>query len=140
MSSALRATVADRSFVVAVLLSFAGAGVVLAMVGVFGVVAYTVARRRREIGIRVALGASRSRVRSDVRGRALRAVGAGSLVGVVVTLLGAGLIEALLYEVPARDPVLLVGVLATFLATAYGASEIPTWRATRVDPAVILRD
>ena len=140
LSSALGATVADRRFVVWVLLAFAGAGALLAVIGVFGVVAYTVARRRREIGIRVALGATGHQVRRDVRRPVLLAVSAGSLVGILVVVLGGGLIEGLLYEVPARSPLFLSAVAILFLATAWLASEVPARGAMRFEAASILKD
>ena len=149
LSSALGATVADRRFVVWVLVAFAAAGGLLALIGVFGVVAYTVARRRREIrpaepcggpGIRVTLGATGQQVRRDVRRPTLMAIGGGTLVGILLVVMAGGLIESLLYDVPARSPLFLMAVALVFLATAWIASELPARRAMRVDPAQVLKD
>jgi putative ABC transport system permease protein len=140
LTTTLQSTVADRRFVVGVLGSFALAGLLLSMVGVFGVVAYTVASRSREIGIRIALGAGRGRVRNEVRGRSLRAVALGCALGSLVSVGGAGVIDVLLYEVPGRDPVTLGAVVLLFLLTSLLASELPARRATRVEPVAVLSD
>lgn len=136
----LSRSVADRRFVAVVLLAFATTGFLLALVGVFGVVAYTVERRRREIGIRLALGADTVRLRRSVRMDALRAVALGVAAGVVAVLAGSPLVQALLYEVEARDPVTLGVVAVAFLATAAVASEVPARRASRVSPVTVLKE
>jgi putative ABC transport system permease protein len=140
LRSTLASSVADRRFVASILLAFAGTGLVLALIGVFGVVAYTVERRRREIGIRLALGAETGRVRREVRGRALRAVGAGVALGAMGALAASRFVEALLYEVDARDPATLAAVAVLFLGTTALASELPARRASRVAPASVLRE
>jgi putative ABC transport system permease protein len=140
LRATLGSSVADRRFVASVLLAFAGTGLVLALIGVFGVVAYTVERRRREIGIRLALGAESTRIRRDVRVRALRAVGLGVAVGSIGALAGGRLVEALLYEVEPRDPVTLGCVIVLFLGTTVLASELPARRASRVAPASVLKE
>jgi ABC-type antimicrobial peptide transport system permease subunit len=137
---AVAASVADRAFVMWVLVGFGVAGLVLAVVGIVGVVSYTVAHRRREIGIRLALGARQSRVRAEVRGDALITVALGVAMGVAVSFGLVGLMEGLLYDVPARDPWTFVGVAALVLAAAAAASDVPARRTARVAPAEVLRE
>jgi putative ABC transport system permease protein len=118
---------------------FAGVALLLAGVGVAGVLSYLVSRRRREIGIRLALGASRANVVALVvrRGVAYAAagIGAGALAALFLTRLMAGL----LYGVAPRDPLTFAAVIAILLAIAVAASAIPALRASRVDPLEALR-
>lgn len=140
LRSALSRTVADRRFVAMVLLAFAASGLLLALIGVFGVVAYTVERRRREIGIRMALGAETGRVRRDLRVEVMRAVAIGVTIGAVGTLATSRFLQALLYGVDAGDPITLLAIAALFLATAALATEVPARRASRVAPATVLKE
>jgi hypothetical protein len=141
LASEFADTTAERRFVAGILVAFAGAGLVLALVGIFGVVSYSVAQRRREIGIRMALGARSGQVRSEVRGAALVATGAGLLTGAAGAALLSRSMESLLYEgVSPRDPVLYLGALALFLAAAALAADLPAGRAAAVDPASVLRE
>ncbi len=137
----LAASTADRRFVASILSVFAAVGLVLALVGVAGVVAYTVAQRRREIGIRMALGARAARVRSEVR----RAVLGPTLVGLAAGLGGAILlsrfVDSLLFDgITGRDPGTLVAVALLFGAAALVSSDLPARRTAAVDPAVVLRE
>ncbi|AHG87817.1 permease [Gemmatirosa kalamazoonensis] len=118
---------------------FAGSALLLAMVGLYGLLAYLVAQRAREIGVRVALGAQRVDVARLVLGGALRLAGTGALVGAPVALLGARLLRSQLYGVGPSDPITLVAVAATLVGTAALAALVPTRRASRVDPAITLR-
>ncbi|MFY9551797.1 MAG: ABC transporter permease [Thermoanaerobaculia bacterium] len=118
---------------------FAGVALVLAAVGVSGVLAYLVSRRRREIGIRLALGASRSNVLGLVIRRGLVTAGAGIAAGLLAASFLARLMEGLLYGVPPRDPVTFAAVAALLLAVALAASAIPALRAARVNPLEALR-
>ena len=112
---------------------------VVTTVGLYGVLAYAVAQRTHEMGVRLALGARAADVLRLVVGEGLRLVAAGVALGSAVALYGGRWIESLLYGVSARDP-LTVGVVGlTLLAVAVAASWVPAWRATRVDPNVALR-
>ena len=131
--------VAPQRFNALVLGIFAGMAVVLAGVGVYGVMAYSVTRRTHEIGIRRALGGQRQ----DVMGLVLRRGAALSLVGVTLGLAGAlaltRFLSNLLYGVTVRDPLTFVAVSLILTAVALMASYIPARRATKVDPMVALR-
>jgi putative ABC transport system permease protein len=118
---------------------FAGMAVILAAVGVYGVMAYSVSRRTHEIGIRIALGAQQQ----DVIRLVLHRGAALSLVGIALGLAGAlaltRFLSNLLYEVTVRDPLTFVAVSVVLTVVALAASYIPARRATQVDPMVALR-
>jgi predicted permease len=115
-------------------------GLVLAAIGVYGVLAYSVTRRTQEIGVRVALGAGRSQVVSLIVRQGLGLAGVGVAVGLVLAGLGMPLARSLFYEVSPFDP-LSFGLVTLFLiAVAMAASYVPALRATRVDPLVALRE
>jgi predicted permease len=119
---------------------FAGLALLLAAIGTYGVLSYMVAERRREIGIRMALGADQGNVLAQVMKQGL----ALTTVGIVVGLAGAfamnRLISSLLFGVQPTDPTTLVAVVATITLVAAVACWLPAWRASRVDPNVVLRD
>jgi putative ABC transport system permease protein len=119
--------------------TFAALALVLAMVGVFGVLAYSVHQRRREFGVRIALGASTASVLRLVCGSAGRLIGTGALLGLVLAALFAQSISAFLFGVQALDPLTFAGVIVVLGATAAIASAIPALRASQVDPAVAFR-
>jgi hypothetical protein len=121
------------------LTAFAFLGLLLAALGVYGVVSNSVNERTREMGVRIALGAGGLRVQSAVVGRVLLVVVLGAGLGLIAALTGGRLVTHLLYDVPARDPITLVAVAATLLATAFTAAWIPARRATRLDPMKVLR-
>jgi predicted permease len=118
---------------------FAGLALLLAAIGVSGVLAYLVSRRRREIGIRMALGASGGSVMRLVIRRGLATAGAGVAVGVIAALFLTRLMEGLLYGVAPRDPGTFLAVTTILGAIALVASAVPAWRASRVDPLEALR-
>jgi predicted permease len=123
-----------------VLLSlFAAVALVLTAIGLYGVIAYGVVQRTHEIGVRMALGASRGNVLKLVLNRGLALTLTGIVLGVVGALALARLIESLLYEIPPRDPLTYVVVCFTLATVALLASYIPALRATRVDPIIALR-
>jgi predicted permease len=126
-------------FTALLLASFAGLALVLGAVGIYGVISYAVARRTREIGVRVALGAGTG----DVLGMVLREggalAGAGLVVGLVAALAAGPALSGLLYGVAPSDPMVLGGVAAILGAVALAASLVPARRAAAVDPLVAMR-
>ena len=131
---------AERPRFTAVLLSlFAGMGVLLAGIGIYGVVAFLVAEQTREIGIRIALGATPRTVLRMVFSNMVRWTVAGAALGLLGAWLSAGLLKSLLFEVRAHDPFLLGSALFVLLAVAFFAAWIPARRAIQVDPMIALR-
>jgi predicted permease len=130
----------DRRFTMTVLVGFALLALTLAAIGIYGVLAYSVARRTREIGVRMALGAARGRVVRMVLRDSLTPVAAGSLAGVVAGLGLTRLMRTLLYAVSATDPATFASGVAVLLGVAVVASIVPAARAAKVDPAVALRE
>jgi putative ABC transport system permease protein len=119
---------------------FALLSLALALVGVFGVLAYSVQQRRREFGIRLALGATEHHVRTLVLTNAFRVVGVGAGAGLIGALILGKLVSAFLFGVQPRDP-LTFGLVAIVIAvTAFAAAAFPAWRASQVDPAVVFRE
>ncbi len=112
----------------------------LAALGIYGVVAFSVAQRRSEIGLRMALGADGRALQRSVVADGLRLTGIGLAVGLVLAVALAGLARNVLYGVSILDPVTLAGVLALFAGVTLVASAIPARRAARVDPLRVLRD
>ncbi len=119
--------------------SLAGIILVLAAVGIYGLLSYTVAQREREIGIRMALGAGSTRIVTLVLRQGAALVGVGTLVGVAVTLAGSRVLESLLYGVSADDLLTFALAPLALVAIALVACWIPARRATSVDPIRALR-
>jgi predicted permease len=129
-----------RPRLLAVLLGLFGTmGLVLGALGIYGVLSYLVTQRTREIGVRVALGARPSSVLGMIVGRGLRLAGFGVVIGIAAALALTRVMQGVLYGVTPTDPLTFVGVAVALLAVAAGASWIPAWRATKVDPLVALR-
>lgn len=123
-----------------VLLAIFGAlALLLASIGLYGVTNYSVAQRTREIGVRMALGADPRSVLSLVLGHGMLLVVLGLAVGLIVSLLGAGVLSALVVGVSPRDPVTFGGTALALAAVALLANYIPAYKATRIDPLVALR-
>jgi putative ABC transport system permease protein len=118
---------------------FAAIALVLSSIGIYGVLSYIVAQRTRDIGIRMALGASQGNILNDVLVYGLRLAGIGLVLGIVAALAGTRLMASLLYGVGATDPATLVVVCAILAAFALLASFVPARRAMRLDPMVALR-
>jgi len=135
----LSQSTAQRRFTMLVLGVFAGVALLLAMVGVHGVLSYTVAQRNREIGIRMALGADRVQVGRLVVGQGVRLVLGGLGLGLLGALATARLLATLLYGVRPTDLTTLAGVAGVLGTVALGATWLPARRAARVDPMVALR-
>jgi putative ABC transport system permease protein len=132
-------SVARSRFITLLLSCFAGLALVLACIGIYGVMAYTVGQRTQEIGIRMALGAQRTDVLRLVVGQGFRLAAIGVILGIGVALALARLMTSLLYGVSAADPLTFAGVGAVLACVALLASYIPARRAMRVDPIVALR-
>lgn len=130
---------APRRFQTWLLGLFSAAALVLAAVGIFGLLHFAVTRRRREIGIRMALGAQAGDVRALVMRQGLLLTACGVAAGAMAALCLARGVESLLYGVTSWDPLTFGGVAALLLAVAAAASFLPAWRATKVDPMVALR-
>jgi predicted permease len=126
-------------FVLSLSGAFTVLAVLIAAVGVYGVSAYWVARRRREMAIRLALGASPRRLVMTVIGRSLRLAGVGTIVGLVVALGGAKVMQSLLYATDPRDPATFIAVTIFLTVVAVGACAAPALRAARIDPMTTLR-
>ncbi len=118
---------------------FGGAALVLAAIGIYGLMAYSVQHRTQEIGIRMALGAQADQVRWSIVGQGMTLVGVGIVVGVVAAFFLATFLAAVLYGVQARDVIVFVGVPAVLAATAFGAVWIAARRASRIHPLDALR-
>ncbi len=118
---------------------FAGVAIVLAGVGLYGVVAFLVSQRTREIGIRMALGARRASVTKMVLQQGLRPTLVGVILGVLVASFGGRVMEDLLFGVEPTDPLVLANVSLLVLLVATAATLIPAPRATHIDPTVALR-
>lgn len=129
----------NRRFNLTLVGVFALAALVLAMVGVFGVLAYSVAQRTREIGVRVALGATPGGILKMVLGQGLITVAIGLAVGLAGSLLLTRTMRSMLFEISPNDPLTVVGIALLLLLIAMLASYIPARRATRVDPMIALR-
>jgi putative ABC transport system permease protein len=128
-----------QRFTSVLILVFALAGIVLALVGVFGVLAQLVQSRRRELGIRIALGAQRSQVRMFVVRYGLRMVAVGIVAGVLVSLWSTRMIATLLFGVARTDWVTYAAVATVIGATGTLAALVPAWRASRANPAQTLQ-
>ncbi len=129
----------NRRFNLTLVGVFALAALLLAMVGVFGVLAYSVAQRTQEIGVRIALGATPGGILKMVLGQGLLTVAIGLLVGLAGSLLLTRTMRSMLFEISPNDPLTIAGIALLLLLIAMLASYIPARRATRVDPMVALR-
>jgi len=117
-----------------------GMGAMLAITGIFGMAAYSVSKRLRELGIRVALGAQRKEVLYTALGRALKLLAFGSTLGLLLGLLASRVLAFIVYEATPRDPVVLAGVILAMGLLGLLATWIPARRALSVDPAILLRE
>jgi predicted permease len=139
LDESLAATVAARRFSMMLLTVFAGLALVLAAVGIYGVMSYAVSQRTQEIGIRVALGAQTRDIQRMIIGRGARLALAGTLLGLAGALGAARMIASMLYRVRPVDPGIFLGVPGLLIAVALLACWIPARRAMRVDPIIALR-
>ena len=139
MDQILGQSTIDASFDATLLFAFAVISLVLAAVGLFGVLSYIVAQRTTEIGIRIALGAQREQVMRLMLRDGLRPAIFGLVLGLIASAGVARLIQSMLYRTPALDPVVYLLVSATLLSVATLACTVPAWRASRLDPMNALR-
>jgi putative ABC transport system permease protein len=135
----VRESIAERRFYVTLLAMFAGLALVLAAIGIYGVIAYSVQQRRRELGIRIALGATRERVIGLVMRQGMTLTVAGAAIGLGVAGLLTRVLRGQLYEVSATDPLTFLLVPAILLVVAVVACVVPARRAIAVDPATTIR-
>jgi ABC-type antimicrobial peptide transport system permease subunit len=118
---------------------FAGAALLLAALGVYGIVAYSVSQRAREFGIRVALGARRGQIIGMVVGQNLRLVGLGLGLGLIAAIPATRLLRGLLFQVGPNDPMTFAGIGTILASVAVVAAYLPARRGTEVDPVVTLK-
>jgi ABC-type antimicrobial peptide transport system permease subunit len=128
-----------RRFFVLLVGIFAGLGLLLAALGIYGVISYSVTRQRPEIGIRMALGATEAGVQLDVIQRTVRLALAGIFVGAVASLAVSRLIASLLFRTAPTDPLTFMGMIVLLGAVALAAGYLPARRASKVDPMIALR-
>ncbi len=139
LATTLSESMSRPRFLATLLALFAGLAILLALVGVHGVLSYTVARRAPEVGIRMAMGATRARVMGAVIREGLALAGLGVALGVAAALAGSRLLGNLVFGVTTTDPATFLVVPALVLVTAAAAAAVPAWRAARGDPLHALR-
>ncbi len=139
MQNVVSDSVGQRRFQMWLITGFAASALLLACIGIYGVVAWSVSRRRNEIGIRMALGARSDEVCRMVMGEALRPVFAGLLLGVAAALALGRALNSLLFGISARDPLTILSVVAVLSGVAALACYLPSRRAARHDPLTALR-
>jgi putative ABC transport system permease protein len=139
MEQLLADSIALRRFSMLLLLIFAGVALTLASVGIYGVIAYSVTQRTHEIGVRMALGASRRDIIRLVVRQGMMMTLAGVGIGLVATFALTRVMESLLFGVSATDPATFIIIAATLTCVALGACAVPARRATKVDPMIALR-
>jgi ABC-type antimicrobial peptide transport system permease subunit len=140
MDEQLANSLTRRRFSVTLLSAFGVVAVSLAAIGLYGVLAFIVAQRRREIGVRMALGAQPRDVIADVLGQGLRLAGVGIVVGIGLALAATRSLNTLLFGTSPTDVLTYAAVATLLVAIAIGASVVPALRASRVDPLIALRD
>ena len=115
-------------------------GAMLAITGIFGMASYTVSKRLRELGIRIALGADQRKVLGAALGRTFRLLATGSIAGMILGVLATRVLSFIVYQATPKDPVILGGVILTMLCVGVVAALVPARRALAVDPMILLRD
>jgi len=139
MDEQVERALAQRKETMYLIAGFAGLALLLAIIGLYGVISYSVTQRTAEIGIRQAIGAQRSDILRMVMGQGLRLSVGGIVVGALGAALLTRMIARLLFQVSATDPLTFLSIAAIFLVVGLGASLLPAWRATRIDPLEALR-
>jgi len=139
MAAVLETTLGQRRLTMLLLGTFAGVALLLALVGIYGAIAYSVAQRTQEVGIRRALGAQQSDILRLMLRRGLTLTLAGVAIGTGAAFALTRVMKAMLFHVSATDPATFAGIAILFLAVAMAASYIPARRAARIDPMDALR-
>jgi len=132
-------SVAPRRYTLLLFGTFAISDLVLAAVGVYGVISYVTAQRTREFGVRIALGATRGRVISEVLRGGVRLTAIGSLIGLVGAFVMTRSVSALLFEISPLDPVSYFAAVGLLGLLSVCACLVPAWRASRVDPIIAMQ-
>ncbi len=140
LDEGLSRTMAQARFNTLLMTLLALTGLVLSALGIYSVIAWLVAQRTREIGVRMALGASASSVVAMMSAHGLKPVIAGLAIGMGGAIAATRLLQGQLFQVGPRDPIALIGTAALLLVVASAAAAIPSWRATMIDPSTALRD
>jgi ABC-type antimicrobial peptide transport system permease subunit len=115
-------------------------GAILSITGIFGMAAYSVSKRMRELGIRMALGAKHTEVLKSALGRAVRLLAVGSAAGLVLGILASRMLASIVYQATSRDPLVLAGVVVAMSLLGLMATWIPAQRALAVNPVILLRE
>ena len=139
MAAVVSDSISQPRFFALLLSAFAAIALVIAALGIYGVISYTVSQRTRELGIRIALGATEHRVVKLVVGQGIRLTALGAAIGLVGAYELTRVIAKLLFSVGPTDPVTFAGVTVLLVAVASAASLVPAQRAARVDPALAMR-
>jgi putative ABC transport system permease protein len=139
MDTVVEESEGQRRSIMVLLGLFAGAALLLAVIGIYGVIAYSVAQRTKEVGIRRALGAQQVDILQLVLGQALGLTLAGAVLGIGAAFALTRVMKSLLFQVSATDPLTFAGITVLLLLVALAASYIPARRATRIDPTAALR-
>ena len=139
MNDVLDATLGQRRLTVTLLGTFAGVAVLLAIIGIYGVIAYSVTQRTHEVGIRTALGAQQSDILGLVLGHALNLALAGIAIGIPAAIALTRIMKNLLFHVSVTDPVTFVSIGLLFVIVVLAAAYVPARRALRIDPIKALR-
>jgi ABC-type antimicrobial peptide transport system permease subunit len=139
MTAQVRENVSRERMLTTLSTTFGALATLLAAVGLYGVLAHTVAQRWREIGIRMAIGATQARVRAIVLRQVIPMAVVGCATGVIAALGLSRLARSLVFALDGHDPAALAAAVAGVIVVALGAGIVPAWRASRLDPAVVLR-
>jgi ABC-type antimicrobial peptide transport system permease subunit len=139
MDEIFDATLGQRRLTMFLLALFSGVALALALVGIYGVIAYYVAQRTQEVGIRRALGAQQSDILKLVLKQGLILTTIGGVIGIVAALALTRLMTTFLFGIKPTDPLTFASISILFLVVAQLATLIPAWRATRIDPMSALR-
>jgi ABC-type antimicrobial peptide transport system permease subunit len=139
MQSVVDHATSPRRFFAVLVGIFAGLGLLLASLGIYGVISYSVTRQTQELGIRMALGATRKRVQLSVISKTLRMALIGTAIGIVASLVVARAISSILFATQPADPITFAGMIVLLTAVAFLAGYLPARRASRIDPMTALR-
>jgi ABC-type antimicrobial peptide transport system permease subunit len=115
-------------------------GAMLSVTGIFGMAAYSVSKRKRELGIRIALGAQRKEVLQAALGRAVKLLAFGSAIGLLLGILASKLLAVIVYQATPRDPLVLAGVVLAMMLLGLLATWVPAQRALSIDPMILMRE